>query len=301
MRIDAVKHFSASFAHTFIQHMDAHATSAGGKPFFFVGEYCKDDLSVLTAYIERMSYRMSLFDFSLHGALVALSWSPTPDLRGVFKNTLTEALPANSVTFVTNHDTQERAERVQDWETRVAPWFHAHAYALILLRDTPAKPCVFFGDLYGTRCPGAALPPSCGGRLPVLVAARKLYAYGPQLDYFDDETCVGWTRAGDRRVRFASSGVGVRGEVDTGAGMAVLLNVSGKVARKRMFVGKGRDGEIFRDVFGGAGEVRIEEDGCAEFVVGPKGVGVWIGGGQSGRGLQLLEGVARGFDTDFCR
>ena len=140
----------------------------------------------------------------------------------------------------------------------------------------------------------------------MLVAVRKLFAYGPQLDYFDTAECVGWTRAGDRRVRFASPGVGVAAgqAVDTGAGMAVLLNVSGKAARKRMSVGKGREGEVWRDVFGNGGEVSIEGDGCAEFVVGARGVGVWVGGGvggRSGRVWGMLEGVARGFDTEFCR
>lgn len=35
------------------------------------------------------------------------------------------------------------------------------------------------------------MTPSCGGKLPVLARARKLYAYGEQCDYFDQANCIG--------------------------------------------------------------------------------------------------------------
>lgn len=289
MRIDAVKHFSANFAKAFVQHM----CKTVGKDWFFIGEYCKDDLPTLCAYIEHMEHRMSLFDFSLHGNLVRLSWEKSPDLRTVFVNTLTSVKPANAVQFVTNHDTQERAGRVQEWETRVAPWFHMHAYALTLLQQSLAKPCVFFGDLYGTRYPGARLPPSCFGKLPQMVLCRKMYAYGSQFDYFDSSSCVGWTRAGDERVKLHGYESGM-----AGAGMAVLVNASKKTQRKRMFVGVPRAGEMWTDVLGfHNGNVTIDGDGYGEFVVGEKKVGVWVNERAPGR--TQLDALV--FDVDFYK
>lgn len=73
----------------------------------------------------------------------------------------------------------------------IASFFKPLAYALILLRNQ-GYPCVFYGDLYGivggVKHP---LPPSCDGKLPVLILARKLYAYGEQQDYFDRRNCIG--------------------------------------------------------------------------------------------------------------
>jgi alpha-amylase len=66
----------------------------------------------------------------------------------------------------------------------------AHAYALILLRATPAYPCVFYGDLYGIEGPKSR-PPACGGKLPKLILARKLWAYGGMEEYLDDPLCIG--------------------------------------------------------------------------------------------------------------
>lgn len=75
-------------------------------------------------------------------------------------------------------------------QTIVAPWFIPMGYALILLRSGCGYPCVFYGDLYGIHGSKPA-PPSCGGRLAHLVLARKLFAYGHQMDYFDQAHCIG--------------------------------------------------------------------------------------------------------------
>ncbi|KAL9068178.1 MAG: hypothetical protein Q9157_006588 [Trypethelium eluteriae] len=39
-------------------------------------------------------------------------------------------------------------------------------------------------------------PPTCWGKLPDLVLARRLYAYGTQTDYFESKNCIGWVRSG---------------------------------------------------------------------------------------------------------
>ena len=66
----------------------------------------------------------------------------------------------------------------------------AHAYALILLRRSNAYPCVFYGDLYGILG-SHARPPACGGKLPKMIMARKLWAYGDMDEYWDSKECVG--------------------------------------------------------------------------------------------------------------
>lgn len=75
------------------------------------------------------------------------------------------------------HDTQ-LGQSLQNW---VAPWFKPLAYALILLRPD-GYPCVFFGDLYGC---GGDNPQPPVAQLDDLIRARKLYAYGEQVDYWD--------------------------------------------------------------------------------------------------------------------
>lgn len=84
--------------------------------------------------------------------------------------------------------------RGQTMETPIKPTFMALAYALILLRQD-GYPCVFYGDLYGL-CEPHPSPPTCWGKLPDLVLARKLYAYGTQNDYFERKDCIGWVRNG---------------------------------------------------------------------------------------------------------
>lgn len=154
-------------------------------------------------------------------------------------------------TFVRIHDTQ----RGQDMDTPIARGFTAHAHALLLLRRD-GIPCVFFGDLYGLGYPYPE-PPTCSGKLPGIILARKLYAYGQQTDYFERYDCIGWTRQGTRR------------KPD---GMAVILswtmaeepeNIGPQLS---MYVGKKHAGETWTDVLGFEWRaVVINEDGFGMF------------------------------------
>ncbi|TVY34065.1 Alpha-amylase, partial [Lachnellula occidentalis] len=139
LRIDAVKHYSASFLRDLMRHIDQTV----GKDWFLVGEYWRADAKVLSAYIEYMNHRLSLFDVPLVESFSNISRGIEPDLRTVFKGSLAAVKPANAVTFVVNHDTQTG----QSLETPVAPFFIPIAYALILLRANFGLPCVFWGDL----------------------------------------------------------------------------------------------------------------------------------------------------------
>lgn len=85
----------------------------------------------------------------------------------------------------------EAQTNITTGQAPIASFFKPIAYTLILLRSQ-GQPCVFYGDLYGIKEDvKRPLTPSCGGKLPTLIHARKLYAYGEQRDYFDRPNCVG--------------------------------------------------------------------------------------------------------------
>lgn len=107
--------------------------------------------------------------------------------------------------------------------------------------------------------------------LPKLVLARRKYAYGPQLDYFDEPDCIGFTRLGHR----SQSG---------GAGLAVILSNGWEFTAKRMNVGKHHAGEQWTDILRWCwGEVVIDENGWGAFPVSPRSVSVWASKTASGR------------------
>ncbi len=89
-----------------------------------------------------------------------------------------------------NHDTQPG----QTVATPIEGLFKPLAYSLILLRSE-GYPQLFYGDLYGMKGEHPE-PPACGGKLADLTLARKLYAYGDQNDYFDEQNCIGFVRRG---------------------------------------------------------------------------------------------------------
>ncbi|EXJ61117.1 hypothetical protein A1O7_05270 [Cladophialophora yegresii CBS 114405] len=256
MRLDAIKHYSLSFIADFIAHLDS-ATPHGSK-LFYVGEYWDADTDVLEKVIKRFHGRLHLFDVQLVYTFSDFSKGRKHDLRTIFDGTLVSRDHAHAVTFVANHDTQE----TQSLAAPVEEWFTPLAYALILLREQGGSPCVFWGDVFGNHGPRPRLP-ACGGKLARIIVARKLYAYGPQREYFDSSDCIGWTRLGHK-------------SRSNGAGLAVIMTNSWDRRFKRMFVGHRHIGEKWRDVLGWDDrEVAIDSRGFGTFPVGHRSVGVW--------------------------
>lgn len=174
-----------------------------------------------------------------------------------------------------NHDTQAG----QTVATPIAPFFRTLAYSLILLRSA-GLPCVFFGDLYGTKGPFSE-PPSCWDRLPTLLMTRKLYAYGAQYDYLDSRTSIGWTR---------------QGTWDRKDGCAVIMSIAGP-ARKKMFVGVECRGQLWTDVLGYcAAKVMVDEGGFGVFACQAKSVSVYVREDASGK-----ERFPVAFDVDVYK
>lgn len=148
----------------------------------------------------------------------------------------------------------------------IAEYFLPLAYSLILLRADCGVPCVFYGHLYGYPRPdgnGFNEPPFGGKLLPKIVQARKLHAYGPQIDYFDHPHSIGFTRLG-----YPQHGM---------SGMAVIMTNGWTHTTKTMFVGPEHAGERWTDVLGGCwGEVVIDREGWGVFAAAPRSAAVWV-------------------------
>lgn len=157
------------------------------------------------------------------------------------------------MTFVDNHDSQPG----QSLESFVEPWFKKIAYSLILLRKD-GYPCVFYGDYYGVE--GEHAVESKKEMIDQLIDIRKRYAYGDQTDYSEAEDLIGWVRHGD----------------DEHPGSLAVLISTGDAQTMRMQVGEENAGKVFVDLTGdNTNEIEIEEDGSAEFEVGPGTVTTW--------------------------
>ncbi len=166
------------------------------------------------------------------------------------------------VTLVMNHDTQPYQALAADMQ----PFFKPLAYALILLR-AEGYPCVFYGDVYGIKG-DHPYPPSCGGKVPDMCLARKLYAYGEQRDYFDCPHCIGWTRLGTR---------------DRPFGLACVMS-NAAPNKKWMYVGLEHKGEVWTDILGWEqGQITINQDGWGCFLCPGRSLAVWVDQQAEGR------------------
>ena len=196
---------------------------------------------------------MNLFDAPLHQHLrEASSSGGRYDMSKLFEGTLVGCRPHQAVTFVDNHDTQP-GQSLESW---VEGWFKAAAYGLILLRSF-GYPCVFLGDWQGIPARKISAVP----QLPLLMRLRRTRACGEEHDYFDHPSVIGFTREGDA--------------ARPGSGLAFLCtNAEG--GEKRMFVGKGHAGRVFRCVMGGQNDVTVDGDGCGVFRVKDGGASVYV-------------------------
>ncbi|KAF2636864.1 glucan 1,4-alpha-maltohexaosidase precursor [Massarina eburnea CBS 473.64] len=299
-RLDAIQHFSQAFSSDWIHHVRHHVD----RDVFVVGEYWNNSVRILTEYLKNSPPDLHLYDAPLLHNLSHLSWSPMPDLRVVFEYTLVQLRPQNAVTLVMNHDTQKG----QVMDTPIHHDFVSLAYSLILFRQD-GYPCVFYGDMYGTSEPHPS-PPKCYGKLADLVLARKLYAYGEQVDHFEDAHCIGWVRKGLPTSHHESS---------RNAGMAVVMRWSGQghespyrvpsllrkpywmrritslkvkfgigqsrnVHQIRMNVGAQHAGEVWTDLLGWSSEkVCITPDGYGVFTCNENSVAVFVSERADGR------------------
>jgi len=266
-RIDAIKHIRYDFFNDWLDHMRVQT----GKALFTVGEFWSYDKARLHNYISKTGGRMALFDAPLHlNFHQASTASGNYDMRTILDNTLMKEQSGLAVTLVENHDTQP----CQALESPVQDWFKPMAYALILLR-AEGYPNIFYADYYGANyttsdnnCDNTSISmASHKNAIDQLLSARKHYAYGAQIDYFDHWDVIGWTRLGDSSHPKA---------------MAVIIS-DGPGGSKWMKVA--RVNTTFIDVTGNRSDViTSNNDGWANFPVNGGSYSVWVEQSASGGG-----------------
>jgi hypothetical protein len=167
---------------------------------FQMGEYWTDDIEMLHQCIKQTGGERSFLDIPLHINFHRASRSNGYyDMSKLLHGTLIQQQPALAVTFVENH----RSQPLQRFESVVEPWFKPLAYATILLRRE-GYPCVFDADYYGAHYYATGSDgqeheiwlDSHRWLIDKFLDARRNYAHGPQYDYFDQSSVVGWTRLG---------------------------------------------------------------------------------------------------------
>lgn len=248
-RLDAVKHISADFMANWIESMRKE------KNLKCVGEYWSRNMDSLKNYMEKTNYEIPLFDVPLHYNFQDASNSKgNYDMARILKNTLVKENPGLAVSFVDNHDTQP-GQALCSW---VQEWFKPLAYALILLRRE-GLPCVFYGDFYGI--PSYDIKPM-GKSLEDLIKLRKEFAYGDQIDYFDNFNTIAWVRTGD--------------EEHTNSGLVAIMS-DGPGGGKTINVGTKLANSIFYDYTGNVKEtVYVDTDGNGIFYCNGGSVSVWV-------------------------
>lgn len=250
MRLDAIKHMKDKFI---AQFLDAVRSEKGDK-FYAVGEYWNGDLNTLDAYIKSVGHKVNLFDVPLHYNLFQASQEgKNYDLQNILKNTLVEHHCDLAVTFVDNHDSQSGSSL----ESQIEDWFKPLAYGLILLMKD-GYPCLFYGDYYGVK--GENSPHT--QIINILLDARRKYAYGDQIEYFDHPSAIGFIRTGD--------------EEHVGSGLVFLMS-NDEAGSKKMDLGEEHKGEIWHEITGNIQqEITLDEKGSGEFSVNTRNIAVWI-------------------------
>ena len=249
-RLDAIKHINNNFIEEFLKEV----RKVRGEDFYAVGEYWKGDLGSIVEYLDNVNYQADLFDVPLHFNFFTASKNGSAyDLREVFNNSLVINKKLFSVTFVDNHDSQWGSSL----ESQIDSWFKPLAYALILL-IADGYPCIFYGDYYGV-----------GGKesphrwvIEKLLYARKNYAYGEQINYFDDPNLIGMVRKGN--------------EDHPGSGLVMLLS-NHTEGTKKINIGKEHAGEVWYEITENIkDEIHIDDNGEAEFKVNAGKAAVWV-------------------------
>ncbi|PWW29234.1 MULTISPECIES: alpha-amylase [unclassified Chryseobacterium] len=258
IRLDALKHISSDFLKDWIYYIKTEVNPE----CFVLGEFWKDEAEKIEYFSDKMSDLISCFDAPLHYNFFKASQDGKDyDMSRILKGSFLEKKPVFSVSFVENHDTQQ----LQALESAVKDWFKPLAYAIILLTDE-AYPCIFYPDLFGADYIDIKdeqevhiIMPKVE-ELPGLLEARKLFAYGEQIDYFDHPNCVAFVRKGDEKH----------------PGCIVILSNS-EEGYKEIELGKEHADSVYTDFLKNRHEeIYTDKNGKAVFTVNSGSVSIWV-------------------------
>ncbi|WP_313001975.1 alpha-amylase [Chryseobacterium gleum] len=258
IRLDALKHISSDFLKDWTQYIKTEINPE----CHILGEFWKDEAEKIEYFSDQMTGLISCFDAPLHyNFFRASDEGKNYDLSGILKGSFLEKKPVFSVSFVENHDTQQ----LQALESAVKDWFKPLAYAIILLTDE-AYPCVFYPDLFGAEYIDIKedqevhiIMPKVE-ELPGLLEARKLFAYGNQIDYFDHPNCIAFVRTGDEKH----------------PGCVVIMSNS-EEGYKEIELGKEHTDSVYIDFLKNRHEeIAADQNGKAVFRVNSGSVSVWV-------------------------
>jgi alpha-amylase len=297
-RLDAAQHISYSFLHKWIEHIGEAVQRKTEKDAFVVGEVWTGELYRIKRWLDSVQPSSGspivrafdaplLYNFSKLSEDVRRSFKSShdqtpsrrqhhkqPDLRKLLENSLVKSRPKAAVTVVTNHDTQPGQTCATPMNRRLKPLF----YAFTLLRKD-GLPCVFWGDVFGTKGPHAEGPVGVADSqdpgntkslLADLTMCRKLFAYGEQEDYWHSATCISWTRAG----------------TGSNNGCAVILSIhcsnspnlrSAEKMRESIKMRIGTPDEVWTDILRAVeDDVTIDQSGFGSFPIAAPGVSVFV-------------------------
>ncbi len=157
LRMDAIKHFPASFVSDMLNHMHA----AGKDPSLVVGEWFSTNLGELGGWLDDVvagldagtaaAIQPKIFDFNLRESLRSACDVFGYDVRSVFQSGLRDGSGRsgfNIVTFVNNHDFRDSSGF--NALVRQDPIL---AYAYILTNNQLGVPGVFYPDYYDWQDP----------------------------------------------------------------------------------------------------------------------------------------------------
>lgn len=258
LRLDALKHISFGFLKEWISYIKKEINPE----FNFIGEFWKDNAEMIAQFSDEMNGMISYFDVPLHYNFFNASQDGEAyDLRKIFEGSFLEKKPSSAITFVENHDTQP----LQSLESAVRDWFKPIAYALILLIEN-GRPCVFYPDLFGAEYTDTkdnneahiVIPKL--HLLPVLMEARKKFAYGSQINFFDHQNCIAFMRTG----------------IGKDDGCLVIISNS-KTCSKEVGWGKEYANATFYDfLHQRIEEIVLDDEGEGTFTVNAQSISVWV-------------------------
>ncbi|MFN3939080.1 MAG: alpha-amylase family glycosyl hydrolase [Chitinophagales bacterium] len=176
-RVDAVKHFPASFMGDMLDYLHDNAMDPG----MVVAESYEYNAFALKAWLDAVMVNMDadtkdaidirIFDFALRNHLEQACDAFGYDVRNLFNASMVDATGAsgfNVVTFVNNHDFRDPGQPVDNNPEL--------AYAYILTNNKLGVPCVYHTDYFA--------PGNLRYKINGLMEAHRRYIFGAsQVDY----------------------------------------------------------------------------------------------------------------------